>query len=175
MKSSFSTRRSLLAGAAALPALAVPHGAAATSADPIFALIERHKAAFRRWQRCGRTRCETVEVPGAPGYDVDALSAAEAAHQTATAESDDAAQALTIIPPATAAGVLALLQYVDAFNAGALSDSKGTDWQSRPYLWPEGEDEDGIDTFGYAILSNARRALEAMAVRSGGERPLKAT
>jgi len=41
-----STRRAILAGAAALSALAIPATAAPAPTDPIFAIIDKHRAAF---------------------------------------------------------------------------------------------------------------------------------
>jgi len=149
----------------ALPALVVPSYVGANAApDPIFAAIERHKAAFRRSQECGRTRSGTVDAKWSPEYDHAACIAAEAADEAAVKGSDKAALALTTTQPTTVAGLLALLDYVQAFNAGAQFLE---DWgASAPMHWPAMDDDDEMDLFGYAILANVRRALEAMAVQS---------
>ena len=132
------SRRAVLAGAATLPALAVPSIVqASNSPDPIFALIERHKTAYRREMECGRECFNTVDAPWAPEYDAAVHAAAEAADQSATEASQDAAFALTEIQPTTIAGVVALIEYVEAFNSGAFylepwSGSTLADWQSRP-------------------------------------------
>jgi hypothetical protein len=83
----------------------------------------------------------------------------------------DAADELTTVRPTTMAGVLALIRYVEAFNAGAFflepyPEDTVSDWQSKPMFWPESNDEDEIDLFGYAVLANVRSALEAMAAVS---------
>jgi hypothetical protein len=74
-----------------------------------------------------------------------------------------------MLPPM--AGLLALIRHVEAFNAGAFflepyPESTVSDWQSAPMFWPESNDEDEIDLFGYAVLANVRSALEAMAAAS---------
>ena len=84
---------------------------------------------------------------------------------------EDAANALITVRPTTMAGVLALIRHVEAFNAGAFflepyPEDTVRDWQSAPMFWPESKDEDEIDLWGYAVLANVRRALEAMAVVS---------
>jgi hypothetical protein len=139
--------------------------------DPIFAAIERHKVAFRISQEASRIRARTVDVEGAPEYDPVEVKAADEADSAAYDANADAANALTTVRPTTMAGVLALLRYVEAFNAGAFflepySDSTVSDWQSSPFFWPESKDEHGIDLFGYWLLTNVCNALEAMAVVS---------
>jgi hypothetical protein len=176
------SRRAVLAGVAAAPVLAVPAlalsgtGRPREGGDPIFAAIERHKAAYRIQMEAGRIRCHTADK-WSPEYDPVECEAAKEAYTAAADASDDAAadasddaaaDALTTIRPTTMAGVLALLHHVEAFNAGAFfldpwPDSTVGDWQSKPTFWPSWEDEDGIDLFGYAVLANVRAALEAMA------------
>jgi len=63
-------------------------------------------------------------------------------------------------------GVLALLQYVEAFNAERFELPSDTEWRSLTTFWPERYDENDINLFGYSILANVRRALKAMAVQS---------
>jgi hypothetical protein len=167
-----TSRRAVLAGIAAAPALAAPALAEiGSSPDPIFAAIERHKVAFRTSQEAGRIRVYTVDCEEAPEYDAVKHKAAEEADCAATDASNDAAYALTTIRPTTMAGALALLRYVEAFNAGAFflkpwPDSTVSDWQSGAFFWPEDKDEHDIDLFGYRFLANVRSALEAMAVQS---------
>jgi hypothetical protein len=166
------SRRAVLAGVAVTPVLATPALALSSlgGADPIFAAIERHKAAYRIQMEAGRIRCHTADAKWDPEYDPVKCEAAKEAYTAAADASDDAAaaDALTTIRPTTMAGVLALLHHVEAFNAGAFfldpwPDSTVRDWQSKPTFWPNWEDEDGIDQFGYAVLANVRAALEAMA------------
>jgi hypothetical protein len=165
------SRRAILAGIATAPALAAPALALNAGPDPIFDLIERHKVAFRTSQEAARIRSGTVDVERSPKYDPvkckEALEADSAAGDAAT----DAANALITVRPTTIAGVLALIRYVEAFNAGAFflepyPEDTASDWQSGPMFWPESNDEDEIDLWGYAVLANVRRALEATAVVS---------
>lgn len=163
-----TSRRSLLIGAAAVPVLAAPSISQAEAADPIFAAIERHRATYRRRLECGRVRSGTVDAKWSPDYDEPVYLAVETADKAAIKQSNDAAFALTTIPPTTIAGVLALARHVEAFNAGAFclepdADSTVADWQSGPCFWPNMPGEDDIDVFGYALLANMRRALEALA------------
>jgi hypothetical protein len=64
---SMHSRRALLAGIAAAPAVAVPAFAIVAEPDPIFALIERHRVAFRISQEAGRVRSGTVDSERGPG------------------------------------------------------------------------------------------------------------
>jgi hypothetical protein len=166
------TRRSAInamAGAAGLSA--IPMAASAMAPDPIFAAIERHKVAFRISQEAGRIQCYTVDAEWSPKYDPVKCKAVKEASSVADDAATDAANALITVRPTTMAGVLALIRHVEAFNAGAFflepwPESTVGDWQSRPMFWPESNDEDEIDLWGYAVLANVRRALEAMAVQS---------
>ena len=161
-----TTRRAILAGAAALPALALP-AMAATELDPIFAAIEEHKVAFRDSQVASRIRCYVIDVEWSPDYDPVKCKAALEASSAADDADADAANALTTIQPTTIAGLLALMHHVEAFNAGAFAlDIDPDEWRSRPFFWPADVDDDEIDLFGYSILANVRAALEAMAVQS---------
>jgi hypothetical protein len=167
------SRRAVLAGIAAAPALAGPTLALAGAGrpreggDPIFAAIERHKAAYRIKMEAGRIQCHAADKWD-PEYDPVEREAAIEASSVADDAADDAVDALITVRPTTMAGILALIHHVEAFNAGAFflepwPDSTVGDWQSKPMFWPSGEDEDGIDLFGYAVLANVRAALEAMA------------
>jgi hypothetical protein len=160
-----------LASATALASSSTLAPAMPAAPDPIFAAIERHKVVFRISQEAGRIRVHMVDVEWAPEYDPVKCAAAEEADSAASDASTDAANALTTTRPTTMAGALALLRYVEAFNAGAFflepyPDSTVSDWQSKPMFWPESNDEDEIDLFGYAVLANVRSALEAMAAVS---------
>lgn len=150
-----STRRAVLAGAACLPVLSVE--GLATTADPIFAAIDKHKIAFLLYLRTGRVQFNMEDA--APEYE-----AAQKAASTATDASREAACALTTIMPATMGGVLALLTYVEQFNAGNFA--LDADWRSAAFCWPADVDDNDIDLFGYEVLANVRRALESMAVQS---------
>lgn len=146
--------------------------ASAAPIDPIFAAIERHKKAYQLSMLAARIRSDTIDASWHPEYDPVKRAAVMDAESSADDEADDAADALTSIRPTTMAGVLALIHYVEAFNAGAFflePDSTETvsDWQSGPIFWPRYEDDqDDVSMFGFAILANVRSALEAMAVQS---------
>ena len=175
-----TSRRAILAGASVLAAAAsvpisacaaVPSHGAISDPDPIFAAIERHKIAFRLSQEAGRVASVTVDAKWSPEYDEALCRANKAADEDAEADAAQAARKLTTIQPTSVAGVLALIRHVEAFNDGAyyLAPKDGStinDWRSRPMHWPESADEDEIDLFGYFVLANVRRALEAMAVQA---------
>jgi hypothetical protein len=163
---SHTSRRAVLAGAAMLPALIVPAFAAA-ELDPIFAAIERHKVTFRASQAAGHIRFHTIDVKWSPRYNpVECKAAIEASSMADDADAD-AANALTTIRPTTVAGLLALMHHVEAFNAGAFAlDIDPKNWRSGTSFWPADIDDEEIDLFGYSILANVRRALEAIAVQS---------
>jgi hypothetical protein len=166
------SRRAVLAGIAAAPALAAPALAlSGAGPDPIFAAIERHKVAFRISQEAGRIRSGTVDAEWAPEYDPVKCKAVMEADSVASDADADAANALTTVRPTTMAGVLALIRHVEAFNAGAFflepyPEDTVSDWRSAPMFWPDSSDEDEIHLFGYEVLANVRRALEAMGVAS---------
>jgi hypothetical protein len=161
-----TSRRAVLAGAAMLPALAVPAFAVPAGTDPIFATIERHKVTFHASQAASSIRASTVDAEWSPDYDPIECKAATKADAAATEAADDAANALTTIRPTTIAGLLALMYHVEQFNAGAFALDIDPDWRSKPMHWPADVDDDEIDLFGYSIIANVRRALEAMAVQS---------
>lgn len=166
-----TTRRTVLAGAAGAATLATAAFAAigpqpSPNDDPIFAAIERHKVVFRISQVAGRIQSNTCSAEWAPEYDPVEYEAAEDAANAAFDAHAIAANLLTTTRPSTIGGVLALLRHVDAFNAGAFELNDGGDiWRSMPTSWPAHLDDEDIDMFGYAILANARAALEALVVR----------
>jgi hypothetical protein len=154
-----TTRRAILAGAASLSALAIP-AAAVAAHDPVFGAIERHRAAFLAYLSAARVSMSTND--DAPEY-----RARDDATDDAYAAENAAAQMLAATVPTSIAGIVALIAYVDEFNAGgvALPDDP-KDWYSTAQNWPLFDEENEIDRFGFAILSNVRRTLEAMAVQS---------
>ena len=161
-----STRRAILAGAATLPALAIP-AFATIEIDPIFPAIERHKVTFHASQAADNIRMGTVDAEWSPCYDAVKCKAVKKAASVADDAATDAANALTTIRPTTITGLLALMRHVEAFNAGAfVLDIDPDNWRSHPMNWPTDIDDDEIDLFGYSILANVRAALEAMAVQS---------
>jgi hypothetical protein len=110
------SRRALVAGSAisAIP-MPVLAAAAALAPDPIFAAIERHKAAWRNCEQC-QTDEEIAQTCDAAGAE---------------------ALALLEINPTTLTGVAALLRYSAEFDAKWESA-----WPERLYVddkvtWPE--------------------------------------
>jgi hypothetical protein len=157
-----TSRRAVLTGVAA--AVAVPVSVKAATDDPIFALIEQHKAAYRTSQETGRVKCRTVDWSSSPEYDPILCKAVDEAADAAHDAASNAAMALITIRPTTIAGLLALMRYVEAFNNGAFALDE--DWCSCPMMWPAMVDDDEIDHFGYKLLANVCAALAEMAVQS---------
>ncbi len=96
-------RRALVAGAAALPAIAIP--AMATEADPIFAAIQAHRDA---WTALG---VALKREPEPPTSETEALAAWERGQGAAHEIYDAAEEDLFAITPTTLAGLRALAQY----------------------------------------------------------------
>src|SRR5262249_5458058 len=133
--------------------------------DPIFAAIERHKVSFEYRAKVGDLACctPTNEEPD------------NVAIHKASDEADEAnfvaAFQLAKTTPTTMAGIVALIDYVEAFNKGQFGGING-DWYSAPWNWPSPcqfdfggvwDDELGMS---YAVLLQVRDALNALAVRS---------
>ena len=158
-----TTRRLILAGAtAAVPALSLP-AFADPKPDPIFAAIEKHRQAYVAKMRACRIEAEA-------DHDNPKRAEIEASAAKADAASDKAALALTTTQPTTMAGVLALLEHVQAFNDGEiwLADTRDLSgvWHSGPMFWPAIEDQNkDVNIFGYEILANVHRALQTLASR----------
>jgi hypothetical protein len=96
------SRRSILAGAASVPALALPTVASAsTEPDPIFAAIEAHRRGHAEYV----VLCNNDETDCDPAVD-DAYQVSESA-----------AMGLTAIRPTTVVGAAALLSYFADVNA----------------------------------------------------------
>jgi hypothetical protein len=123
-RSSSLSRRTIMSGAAALPAAAIlPNQAAAIEPDPIFAVIEVHR---RAWADLG-TECKNQtaleeEIPperrrtdncddGIEAGDDSRWIALQYAMDDVHARINDAADAMLDIEPTTIAGVIALLSY----------------------------------------------------------------
>jgi hypothetical protein len=166
------SRRAILAGAASVPAFALPAAAlASTEPDPAFAAIDTHREALVRKMAAARRDSELER-------DDDGKKEAEAAETLARAAEDDAQWELAIVVPTTLAGILALLAYLDDLYAGEVALSED------PKNWHSGEDESGLSTFAdeeiidkfhgepielpliFWITRNIRTALQTMAVRS---------
>ena len=91
------------------------------SADPIFAAIEAHRAAYGDLSRALSVLGKLP--PTDPGY--------EGANTTAETVGDEVfrrAHDLAKIMPATLAGAVALLEYIQFFNQGGLPESNHELW-----------------------------------------------
>jgi hypothetical protein len=161
------SRRSALAGVASLtvPSTALAAYSATSIVDPIFAAIERHREAYMLRLTAGRIRGDTPDW--GPDCDEAKLAVVEKEDDAAYQANEDAAMALTTIRPTTIAGILALLEYVEFFNAGGifLPDDR-VNWSSAAMFWPRIERDHESDEYGYLILANVRAALDAQEVRS---------
>ncbi len=159
MTNKTTTRRAVLAGAAAIAAGANVVPAVALAPDPIFATIETHKAAYKAW-------AEAVHVESELHHKDPRMPAADKALRDATDACDDAGRTLATLRPTTIAGVLALLDYIDTFNHAAFKYPSGS---SGHHAWPWREGEDAIEIgapivlpFPYLIMNNVRDALAKM-------------
>ena len=175
------SRRAIVAGAASVPALAVPAIAlASTEPDPIFAAIERHRAAATAWlmavhiefsteAELPRDKCKSritewdsniVETDD-PRWPAAIKKNCETRHQMS-----DAAIRLTEIEPTTIAGAMALLRYYMEVVAG--KDS---------CIFPESvcevSDDEEVDLeeprnhYSYFLVGNVVDALEQITADGG--------
>ena len=113
-----TTRRAVLVGTAALPALSLPTFANDSVSDPVFAAIDRHRqaeaafsAASLKYSRLqDATRDEAGHFINTP--EVVAVAAES---ESICDASDAALTELVAITPTTTAGCAALLRYVEAY------------------------------------------------------------
>lgn len=112
-------RRSLVASAAALPALAIPaaslpaHIDAISIPDPTFAAIDTHRTALLSAMRADKIICETP--------DNERTKEGDLACDHADAAEDDATLKLSEIVPTTFAGIFALMEYVYELHVGKVA------------------------------------------------------
>jgi hypothetical protein len=106
------SRRSLVASAASLPALAVPAVAVAASAepDPVYTLIEAHRRAYQTWS-------DAVDVQFGLRRDDPRLPAAEAETERLGVVKEGRFYDLSAASPTTVAGVAALLDHICDIHA----------------------------------------------------------
>lgn len=104
-----TTRRAVVAGLAAAPVAALPAIAnkIPADADPIFAAIERHKAAEARY--CAA--CGLTDEAAAQNEDRVVTAEDHAEFTAAAVNSDDALDAFLSTTPMTVAGVRAFLRH----------------------------------------------------------------
>jgi hypothetical protein len=154
------SRRSLLAGGAAAALAAPVTAGAAFDPDPVLMLIERHRAAFRACLLAG----EAAFYANRDDPERDTLEEQRAETWDAA---EEAALDLMEQPPATIGGALALIDYVVAFNAGALAHpQRPNDWYSGHHDWPEpdeGHDDEVDPPFEARVLENLRPLLARLA------------
>lgn len=144
----------------------------AAKADPVFAAIENHRAAYIAYAKTGDVEATTPSWLGNDKTATNpAFTAAEAAHSPKADAEAEAACALASVVPTTMAGVTALLNYVHDFNHGALNESVGVPkgWASNAQSWPADLIPDEATEakypelqaipFGIWVLENVREAL----------------
>jgi hypothetical protein len=125
MKTKALSRRAALVGLA----LAPPTGLAATTTevDPIFAVIEKHRKAWKAFADAATIAGdleETLVLGGrrqdeSPPY-VDAQARCDALNEVA----DEVKQTLLETKPTTLAGALAVIRYVNGYNHDELLDDE---------------------------------------------------
>ena len=128
------SRRAILAGIAAMPALAAP-ALALSGPDPIFAAIETHRATWADLS----ARCSALDAADTPE--------AEAELSRIMAVDNEAAGELADAKPVTLAGAIALLRHSVEF--------------SEEYAFEDDED-DKMKPLSYFIERNVADALERM-------------
>lgn len=131
-------------------------GNAAAAADPIFAAIEAHKAAYLEAAAAGLAH---IDVPYSDPQYEPLQTIVSASYQ----KQQEAEDALLDAIPNSMAGVLALLQYVHDFNTGkfGLADAG---WRSEAALWPDAEymmDGKAVP-FAFYLLRNVHLSLNSL-------------
>ena len=165
-------RRTILAGAAAVPALAIP-GAASTFAtasepDPVFVTVAGHREAFVEHMRAARLDGKLMRGDPRAEASGAALDAADEVYQEATLE-------LSEVVPTTMAGVVALLRYLEEFQEQAIElpeDPRGwhsgdhdallTETYEHPNLVDKFNGEPLELPFVYWVMLNVRTALQSL-------------
>lgn len=154
-----TTRRAVLAGAATIPALSILSLPALGNEpdDPIYAAIERHKAAYI--EQTYHSRICFHMSPNHPEYD-----AREEADSRPYEKRDAAAVDLANTQPTTLAGVFAFLEYIEQFNAGKFYNSVDPlNWHSDAACWPTVDADCGgvpENVFPFEMLKTIHAALK---------------
>jgi hypothetical protein len=131
-----TTRRAVLAGAAALPVLSLPAIAIPAQVDPVFAAIERHRQIEATYVAACNEPIEQAQVH-------------ELCHG-----SSDALGKLVAMTPTTLAGCAAMLRYLEAHEKS----------YDEPILLDNHSDNVSIPARD--LLSRIAATLESLAVRS---------
>jgi hypothetical protein len=168
--STLTSRRAVLASAAALPALAMPVLAQSSALDPIFDAIDWHRIADAEF--CSHVRKQWALEETIPHerrmnfyvYDRDNPSVGkdddprwtefQAEYWRLADRNDDAELSLISIQPTTTAGVVALLRYIAKYE-------KKSEFMDR-VINDAGEEE----SWHAAMQHHIADSLEALAVQS---------
>jgi hypothetical protein len=112
-----SRRLFLDAGSAAAVFATVKHAAGgAGPVDPIFAAIERHKAAWAAF----REACDLTDEVRADHEGREVTEADEAAYEVCNKAEQEALDALFALPPITLAGMRAAIQWIVEYDCGCM-------------------------------------------------------
>lgn len=134
----------------------------ASNDDPIFAAIERHRAALLRYLEDCRADTRCVD------YDEGDYDTVNAAFHTAYKARDAAAVDLIEIIPSTLAGAGALLDYIVKVATGQVrlaADPKA--WHSAIHCLPDTPSPyDGYSLFPFDVMANVRLAMIELGVTS---------
>jgi hypothetical protein len=162
------SRRMLVTATAALPVLAVPRFAAAES-DPVFAVVAAHRDAYVNRLRTSRP---TVTLEPNDPREAELEAADDAAREV----EDEARWELSEVMPATIAGAIALLRYIEEFQEQAIElQEEPKHWHSSaddPVILDKIEHPSLVDKFNgellelplsYWVMQNVRIALQTLA------------
>lgn len=164
------SRRSLIASAAIVPALALPSLPALAGQDPIFAAIKAHRTACSAWSAVV-TEIDDLEViiPSERrqnyhithrGTDVGKDDdprwiAVQERYWARGGDKDKAALAICDTEPTTRAGIVALLAY-------ATEHSSVNHWWMWPDQLVDGDSPDDLFTWPFFVMRNVAQALSSM-------------
>jgi hypothetical protein len=162
------SRRAVITGASTLAAASAVNVVAITTTrsaepDPILEAIKQHREAYMRFAASGAVYGRLG--PWATGYE-PAAKAHDADYEDVMIVGIE----LVKVVPTTLAGVLALLSYVDEFNAGALyPPGDRYNWSSCPSMWPSHliedsgfNDDEDVDPFPWFLMRNVANALRTI-------------
>ena len=110
-----TTRRAVMAGLAAAPVAGLPAIAGAVAGnDPIFAAIERHKAAWSAFL----PTCDLTDEVRAKKEGREVTQTDRAAHEAAGDAEIEALEALVETAPTTKAGARATIEWLNEYDRG---------------------------------------------------------
>lgn len=124
MSRHLSRRSALVASLSAVPAfagmaiIARPSLASAGNSDPVFAAIERHKAAWRAFG----VACDLTDTVRAEKEDRVVTEADEAVYEAANEAEREARDAVFATPAQTPAGLRALIEHYIEYDAGLMDE-----------------------------------------------------